>query len=93
MARNPRVTIWSGSTEAPDETAHGEWMRLVATAGLQWDKAILKYLVEGDHEVERDGSQFFGGTRLTMTRPRPPKGTDDEEEADFRIQEAEEIGR
>ena len=80
MARNPRVTIWSGSTEAPDETAHGEWMRLVATAGLQWDKAILKYLVEGDHHVERDGSEFFGGTRLTMMRPRPPKGTHDEDE-------------
>ena len=78
MARNPRVTIWSGSTEAPDETAHGPWMELVATAGLQWDKAILRYLAEGDHEVERDGSEFFGGTRLTMTRPRPPKEKDAE---------------
>jgi len=73
MARNPRVTIWSGSTEAPDETAHGMWMQLVATAGLQWDKAILKYLTDGEHEVERDGSEFFEGVRLTMTRPRPPK--------------------
>ncbi|MDP6371105.1 MAG: M14 family metallopeptidase [Vicinamibacterales bacterium] len=76
MARNPRVTIWSGTTEAPDETARGPWMELVATAGLQWDKAILDYLFEGDHEVERDGSEFFDGVRLTMTRPRPPK-TDD----------------
>ncbi len=73
MARNPRVTIWTGSTEAPDETAHGPWMEIVATAGLQWDKAILEYLAEGDHEVERDGSEFFGGVRRTMTRPRPPK--------------------
>ncbi len=31
---NPRVTIWSGVTEAPDETAHGPWMELVAKAGL-----------------------------------------------------------
>ena len=73
MARNPRVTIWSGSTEAPDETAHGPWMEIVATAGLQWDKAILEYLAEGHHEVERDGSEFFGGVRRTMIRPRPPK--------------------
>ena len=77
MARNPRVTIWSGSTEAPDETAHGPWMEIVATAGLQWDKAILEYLAEGDHEVERDGSEFFGGVRRTMTRPRPPKTDED----------------
>ena len=73
MARNTRVTIWSGSTEAPDETARGDWMKLVAAAGLQWDKAILKYLAEGQHVVERDGSDFFGGVRLTMLRPRPPK--------------------
>ena len=78
MARNPRVTIWSGSTEAPDETARGDWMKLVAAAGLQWDKAILKYLAEGQHVVERDGSDFFGGVRLTMFRPRPPKVDDAE---------------
>ena len=76
MARNPRVTIWSGSTEAPDETARGDWMKLVAAAGLQWDKAILEYLAEGQHVVERDGSDFFGGVRLTMLRPRPPKVDD-----------------
>jgi hypothetical protein len=79
MARNPRVTIWSGSTEAPDEPAHGAWMELVATAGLQWDKAILQYLVDGNHEVERDGSEFFEGVRLTMHRPRPPKEKNNEE--------------
>jgi hypothetical protein len=38
---------------APDETARGDWMKLVATAGLQWDKASLDYLVRGRHEVER----------------------------------------
>ena len=40
---DPKITIWSGTTEAPDETAHGEWMKLVATAGLAWDQAILQY--------------------------------------------------
>jgi hypothetical protein len=53
-------------------------MKLVAAAGLQWDKAILKYLAEGQHVVERDGSEFFGGVRLTMLRPRPPKVDDDQ---------------
>ncbi len=75
---NPRVTIWSGTTEAPDETAYGPWMELVAKAGLSWDQAILDYLYEGDHKVERSGSTFFGGVTLRMNRPRPPE--EDEEE-------------
>jgi Zinc carboxypeptidase len=73
MARNPNVTVWDGSTEAPDETARGDWMKLVATAGLQWDKANLDYLVQGRHEVERKVEPFWNGVSLSMNRPRPPK--------------------
>ena len=73
MTRNPNVTIWDGVTEAPDETARGDWMKLVANAGLQWDKAILDYLVQGHHEVERKIDPFWNGVTLTMNRPRPPK--------------------
>jgi len=70
---NPRVTVWSGTTEAPDETAYGPWMELVARAGLSWDQAILDYLAEGDHQVKRSGSTFFGGVTLRLERPRPPE--------------------
>ena len=70
---NPKVTIWSGVTEAPDETAYGPWMELVAKAGLSWDQAILDYLHDGAHRVERTGTRFFGGTTMKMTRDRPPK--------------------
>ncbi len=70
---NPRVTVWSGTTEAPDETAHGPWMELVAKAGLSWDQAVLDYLYEGDHEVRRSGSAFFGGVALSANRARPPE--------------------
>ena len=73
MTRNPNVTIWDGVTEAPDETARGDWMKLVANAGLQWDKAILEYLVQGHHDVERKLDPFWNGVSLTMNRPRPPK--------------------
>jgi hypothetical protein len=73
MVRNPNVTIWEGVTEAPDETARGDWLKLVANAGLQWDKAILEYLVQGRHEVERKVDPFHGGVSLSMNRPRPPK--------------------
>jgi len=73
MTRQPNVTIWDGVTEAPDETARGDWMKLVANAGLQWDKAILDYLVQGHHEVERKIDPFWNGVSLSMNRPRPPK--------------------
>ena len=73
MTRNPNVTVWEGVTEAPDETARGDWLKLVANAGLQWDKAILEYLVQGRHEVERKVDVFWNGVALTLNRPRPPK--------------------
>ena len=78
---NPRVTIWSGTTEAPDETAYGPWMELVAKAGLSWDQAILDYLYDGDHQVKKSGSAFLGGVTLSMSRMRPPaEGDDDPDE-------------
>ncbi|HSF15765.1 MAG TPA: M14 family metallopeptidase [Vicinamibacteria bacterium] len=70
---NPKVTIWSGTTEAPDETAEGDWLKLVASAGLHWDRAILQYLLDGNHKVERKGTSFFGGVSFSLDRPRPPK--------------------
>jgi hypothetical protein len=76
---DPRVTIWSGTTEAPDETAYGPWMELVGKAGLSWDQAITDYLFEGAHEVKRSGSRFFGGVTLKMSRPRPPEEPEEEE--------------
>ncbi len=80
MTRQPNVTIWDGSTEAPDETARGDWLKLVANAGLQWDTAILEYLVSGRHEVERKIEPFWNGVSLTMNRPRPPKTEKDKKE-------------
>jgi hypothetical protein len=74
------VTIWSGTTEAPDETAYGPWLELVAKAGLSWDQAVLDYLYDGDHEVDRSGSTFFGGVSLRMSRARPPEGEEGSDE-------------
>ena len=68
---DPDITIWSGTTEAPDETAYGPYMELVAKAGLSWDQAVLDYLYEAPHEVKRSGSRFFGGVSIKMNRPRP----------------------
>ena len=76
MVRQPNITVWSGTTEAPDEPAYGPWMSLVAGAGLQWDKALLRYLVEGDHAIDRQRDAFWGGVTLSLSRARPPKTRD-----------------
>jgi hypothetical protein len=73
MTRYPNVTIWTGTTEAPDETAYGPWMHMVAEAGLQWDKASLDFLYEGLHTIDRKMEPFAGGTSLSVHRPRPPR--------------------
>ena len=74
MQRYPNVTLFEGSTEAPDETAHGDWLKLVATAGLQWDKANFEYLVQGNHKIDRKADTFFGGgVSLSMNRARPAR--------------------
>ncbi len=77
MTRNPKVTIWSGSTEAPDETAHGDWLQLVASAGLAWDRAILEYLLGLEHPVERSQQAFAGGLDLSSYRERPGRPAED----------------
>jgi len=79
MGRNPKVTIWSGSTEAPDETAYGEWLELVASGGLAWDQAILRYLLELEHPVERSVASFDGAAALELTRERPGRLPGEEE--------------
>jgi hypothetical protein len=78
---DPRITIWSGTTEAPDETAYGPWMELMGKAGLSWDQAITDYLNDQNHEVRRSGSTFFGGVTLRMSRPRPAEPEDEDETA------------
>ena len=82
MTRQPNITVWDGVTEAPDETAYGDWMKLVATMGLQWDKALLQYLLDGHHVVERKLEPFWNGVGLSMNRPRPPKPIKTEENKD-----------
>ena len=77
---DPRITIWSGTTQAPDETAYGPYMELVAKAGLSWDQAILDYLYEADHEVKRSGSRFFGGVSIRMNRARPAETEEEDDE-------------
>ncbi len=68
----PQVTFFSGGTEAPDETAQGEWLNLVAKAGFSYLMASVKYLHDGHYTVQRieeDGAR--DAVSLTTVRIRP----------------------
>ncbi|HEY3380716.1 MAG TPA: M14 family metallopeptidase [Vicinamibacterales bacterium] len=68
----PQVTFMSGMTEAPDETAQGEWLSLVTKAGFSFLMAHVKYLEEGQYRVERiEEGGLRDGAVLTMVRVRP----------------------
>jgi len=72
MGAWPQVTFFSGGTEAPDETAQGEWLNLVSKAGFSYLMANVKYLRDGRyaiHRIEEDGAR--DAVSLTTVRIRP----------------------
>lgn len=73
---SPDITWDAAYTEAPDETAHGDYMRLMASAGLAFDYVHLRYLADGDLRVTRTERDAAGGVQFRIDRPRPilPKG-------------------
>jgi hypothetical protein len=78
---SPRILTFSATTEAPDETARGEWLELVNTAGLAHTSALLRYLESGVPRVEREAEAFEGGAvarSLFRVRPVLPEEGDDD---------------
>ena len=76
-ASSPDITWDAAYTEAPDETAHGDYMKLMAGAGLAFDYVHLRYLAEGDLRVTRTEREAGGTVTWRVERARPilPKGT------------------
>ena len=68
---NPRIMYFSTTTEAPDETARGEWLQLVATAGLTHSSALLRYLATGENRIERESSENEGFVTRSVFRKKP----------------------
>ncbi len=72
MASWPQVTFVSGGTEAPDETAQGQWLDLVTKPGFSYVIAHIKYLTDGRYTVERiEEEGLRDSTSLTLLRVRP----------------------
>ena len=74
MASYPQVTFDFGMTEAPDETAQGEWLNLVSKAGFSFLMAHVTYLRDGEYSIERiEEAGAQDAVSLTMLRVRPVK--------------------
>ncbi|HEY7855219.1 MAG TPA: M14 family zinc carboxypeptidase, partial [Terriglobales bacterium] len=65
------ITWDQGYTEAPDETAHGDYMKLVASAGLAYDEVHLDYLAQGKLRITRSEKEGPQGVSWTIDRARP----------------------
>jgi len=68
---SPRITYFSATTEAPDETARGEWMDLMGQVGLAHTTAALRYLATGDFTIEREAEAFDGVVTRKVFRVKP----------------------
>ena len=68
---SPDVTWDSGYTEAPDETAHGEYMKLMASAGLAFDRVHLEYLAKSKLRINRTEREQGGKVTWRVERLRP----------------------
>jgi len=71
----PQVTFVSGGTEAPDETAQGDWLALVIKPGFSYVMAHVKYLRDGKYTtnlIEEDGQQDAATRTMLRVRPVTP---------------------
>src|SRR5207302_602147 len=74
MNQYPQVTFNIGMTEAPDETAQGEWLNLVSKAGFSFLMAHVNYLRDGDYKLERiEEPGQRDAVSMTVLRVRPVK--------------------
>jgi hypothetical protein len=80
---SPRITYFSVTTEAPDETARGPWMDLMGRVGLAHTTSTLRYLATGEFEVEREAEAFDEAVVRKLYRVKPvlpPKGDDEKDD-------------
>jgi hypothetical protein len=74
MGQYPQVTFDVGMTEAPDETAQGEWLNLVSKAGFSFLMAHVNYLRDGQYTIDRiEEAGLRDAVSITNLRVRPVK--------------------
>ena len=68
---SPDITWDNGYTEAPDETAHRDYLKLVSSAGLAFDLVHLNYLAQGTLRITRTQKSGPDGVEWKIERKRP----------------------
>lgn len=68
---SPDVTWDNGYTEAPDETAHGDYLKLVSSAGLAFDLVHLNYLAQATLPIKWVPKSGPDGVDWKIERKRP----------------------
>lgn len=68
---SPDITWDGGYTEAPDETAHGDYLKLVSSAGLAFDLVHLNYLAQATLHIVRTQKAGPDGVEWKVERKRP----------------------
>ena len=72
MGAWPQVTFYSAVSEVPDETAHGRSLEVVVQAAFSNMMAAIKFLRDGQYEVERiEEDAGRDATARTLLRVRP----------------------
>ena len=68
---SPRITYFSVTTEAPDETARGAYMNLMGQVGLAHTTSTLRYLANGEFELRREVEAFDDAVVRKVFRVKP----------------------
>ncbi|MGQ9578060.1 MAG: M14 family metallopeptidase [Candidatus Aminicenantales bacterium] len=73
LTTRSQITYIEETPELMDETAHGDWLRLLSDQGLAYLRAHLKYLASAKHDVNRIDEEVQDRVRLQWLRRRPPR--------------------
>lgn len=65
------ITYYSITTESADETAYGDWLKLVCKAGLANSTALLNYLASGKNRIEHQTKEYRDFMTRSIFRKKP----------------------
>ncbi|MFC2118457.1 M14 family metallopeptidase [Bacteroidota bacterium] len=71
VPKSGMTTYYSLTTESADETAYGDWLKLVCKAGLANSRALLDYLANGKNRIVHQHKEYSGLVTRSVFRKKP----------------------
>lgn len=75
----PKITYVRHTTESPDETAYGDWLKMINKAGIAHTEAALRFLYEGQNRIEEIHTEDGGYLLQKKYRIKPIIPVEEEE--------------